>query len=63
MGWPNGTGNAGRPAGQRRITNRDIAAQLFLGPLTVEYHLREVFRKTGVAFRTQLAHAMAADRR
>ena len=37
------------------LTNREVAAQLFLNTNTIETHLRHVFQKLGVRSRTEFA--------
>ncbi|WP_211352334.1 LuxR C-terminal-related transcriptional regulator [Nocardioides albertanoniae] len=42
------------------LSNREVAAQLFVSPKTVQYHLTRIYSKLGVRGRTELA-AMSAE--
>lgn len=40
------------------VSNRQAAAELFLSPKTVEFHLMQVYRKLAISSRTQLVEAL-----
>jgi len=45
-----------------RLTNHEIAAQLYLSHRTVEYHLHKVFATLGISSRKELADALRGSR-
>ena len=46
-----------------RMTNKQIAAQLFLSEKTIESHIRNVFNKLGASSRVEVARAIERERR
>jgi DNA-binding CsgD family transcriptional regulator len=42
-------------------TTKETAAELFLSPKTVEYHLRHIYQKMGIRSRSQLSAVVAAE--
>jgi DNA-binding CsgD family transcriptional regulator len=40
-------------------TNKEVAAELFLSPKTIEFHLSSIYRKLGIRSRTELAGLVA----
>ncbi|WP_236666685.1 MULTISPECIES: helix-turn-helix domain-containing protein [unclassified Nonomuraea] len=44
------------------MSSKQIAAQLFLSPRTVEYHLYKIYPKLGIASRTDLARLVVLQK-
>ena len=46
---------------RRGASNREIAAELFLAPKTIEFHLHQIYRKLGIRSRNQLVATLARE--
>ena len=44
------------------LTNRDAGARLFLSPHTIDFHLRQIYRRLGVSSRVELARLAGPPR-
>ena len=44
------------------LTNRDAGARLFLSPHTIDFHLRQIYRRLGVRSRVELARLAGPPR-
>jgi DNA-binding CsgD family transcriptional regulator len=44
------------------LTNREVGARLFLSPHTVDFHLRQIYRRLGVRSRVELARLAGPPR-
>lgn len=44
------------------LTNRDVGARLFLSPHTIDFHLRQIYRRLGVRSRVELARLAGPSR-
>ena len=44
------------------LTNRQVAARLFLSPHTVDFHLRQIYRKLDIDSRVKLTRLVAEHR-
>ncbi|MEV4021028.1 helix-turn-helix transcriptional regulator, partial [Nonomuraea angiospora] len=44
------------------LSSKEIAAQLFLSPRTVEYHLYKIYPKLGIGTRTDLARLVVLQK-
>jgi DNA-binding CsgD family transcriptional regulator len=60
---PQRLGKLGHELITERMTNKQIAAQLFLSEKTIESHIRNVFHKLGASSRVEVARAIERDRR
>ena len=45
----------------RGLSNRDVAAEMYLSTKTIEYHLGNIYAKTGITSRHQLAAVLTSQ--